>query len=79
MVVGSYSLHTTNQDDKTFSINILIPHGQSQSWYMYPIKERDIIPFLIYISTWYEIIKRENPLLQQLKLKRPINCVVCIN
>jgi len=34
MVVESYSLCTINQDNKTFSINILILHGQSQSWYM---------------------------------------------
>ena len=48
-MIGSYSLGTVNQDDKTFSINILILHGQSQSWYMNPVKERAIIPFLPYI------------------------------
>jgi len=37
-----------NRDNKTFSINILILHGQSQS-YTYPVKERDIIPLLPYI------------------------------
>ena len=31
-----------NQDDKTVSINILIPHGPSQS-YKYPAKERVIM------------------------------------
>jgi len=56
-MVGLYSLCTVNQDDRTFSINILIPHGSSQSWYTYPVKEReDIIPFLPYLKL-QEIIK----------------------
>jgi len=48
-MVGLYSLCTLNQDDRTFNIDVLIPHGPSQSWYTDPVKERDIIPFLSYI------------------------------
>ena len=40
MVVGC--VFQVNQDDKTVSINILIPHGPSQS-YRYPAKERVIM------------------------------------
>jgi len=67
-VVGSHSLCTVNQDDKTFSIKILILHGQSQSWHMYPVKERQIIPFLpnIFLRN-NQKRKPRQLLLQQLK------------
>ena len=47
-MVGLYSLCTVNQDDRIFSINILIPHGPSQSWNTHPVNERDIIPYTVY-------------------------------
>ena len=55
-MVWLYSLCTVNEDDRTFSSNILIPHGQSQSWYTYPVKERNFYPYI----KLHEMIKREN-------------------
>ena len=44
------SVLQVNQDDKTVSINILIPQGPSQS-YKYPAEERVIMVFTDYILT----------------------------